>query len=203
MANPVHGVRGRGIARNGMALSLSLLLAASCATPLSESGQVLDEARAADRAAQSFPAADEDYFQGMDGGVALTADEVKGRNTWIVWTGGNDRFWDSITKSAFGAFDLLKIVSSHPELKYSRDNRFNYFGVVNEPCFAKPSGPDPRRFGLWLDTRQPGCAADPFANAAKYPGVAVGARGKSEAAGSYYGEPSGIVGLRLFPNPDF
>ena len=34
----------------------------------------------------------------MDGGVALTADEIKGRNTWIVWTGGNDRFWDALTR---------------------------------------------------------------------------------------------------------
>jgi hypothetical protein len=191
------------IARHTAVLSLSLLLAASCATPLPEPGQVLDEARAANRPAQSFPAADEDYFRAMDGGVALTQDEIKGRNTWIVWTGGNDRFWDAITKSAFGAFDLLKIVSSDPHLNYSRDNRFNYFGVINEPCFEKPAGPDPQRFGLWLDVRQPGCAADPFADAAKYPGVAVGARGKSEPTGSYYGEPSGIVGLRLFPNPDF
>jgi hypothetical protein len=139
----------------------------------------------------------------MDRGVALAPDEIKGRNTWIIWTGGNDRFWDSITNSAFGAFDLLKIVSSHPGLKYSRDTRFNYFGVINEPCFEKPTGPDPKRFGLWLDIRRPDCAPDPFANAQKYPGVAVGARGKSESTGSFYGEPSGIVGLRLFPNPAF
>ena len=31
----------------------------------------------------------------MDGGVALTPDEIKGRNMWLVWTGGNDRFWDT------------------------------------------------------------------------------------------------------------
>ena len=31
----------------------------------------------------------------------------------------------------------------------------------------------------------------------------VGARGKTVPVGSYYGEPTGIVGLRLFPNPDF
>ena len=30
-----------------------------------------------------------------------------------------------------------------------------------------------------------------------------GARGKTVPVGSYYGEPSGIVGLRLFPNPNF
>ena len=31
----------------------------------------------------------------------------------------------------------------------------------------------------------------------------IGARGDNIPVGSYYGEPSGIVGLRLFPNPDF
>jgi hypothetical protein len=33
--------------------------------------------------------------------------------------------------------------------------------------------------------------------------VAIGARGKGVPVGSYYGEPTGVVGLRLFPNPDF
>ena len=37
----------------------------------------------------------------------------------------------------------------------------------------------------------------------KYPGVKIGARGKNIPAGSYYGYATGIVGLRLFPNPDF
>ena len=51
----------------------------------------------AGRDAASFPAAGEDYFHDMDGGVALTPDEIKGRNIWLVWTGGNDRFWDKMT----------------------------------------------------------------------------------------------------------
>src|SRR5882672_5456226 len=101
----------RSIARQGVALSLSLLWLVGCATPLREPGTVLDEARVANRPAASFPAADEDFFRDMDGGIPLTQDEIKGRNTWIVWTGGNDRFWDVITQSAFGSFDLLKIVS--------------------------------------------------------------------------------------------
>ncbi|HEV2170390.1 MAG TPA: hypothetical protein VGR40_05555, partial [Candidatus Binatus sp.] len=167
------------------------------------SAQVIDGARQAGRAAQTFPAADEDYFHDMDGGVALTPDEVKGRNMWIVWTGGNDRLWDKLTNLTFGSFDLLKILSSYPGLKFSRDNRWNYLGLVNEPCFAKATGPDPKHFGLWLDQRDPKCPPDPFANAQKYPGVAVGARGKNIPAGSYYGEPTGILGLRLFPNPAF
>ena len=53
----------------------------------------------------------------------LTPDEVKGRNMWLIWTGGNDRLWDELTNLTFGSFDLLKILSSYPGLKYSRDNR--------------------------------------------------------------------------------
>jgi hypothetical protein len=184
-------------------LPLCLILLASCGKD--QPGHVLDEASRAGRSPASFPAADEDYFRPMDGGVALTREEVQGRNTWIVWTGGNDRFWDKISIDSFGAFDLLKIVSSHPELRASRDNRWNFLGLVNEPCFEKATGPDAARHGLWLDTRRADCAADPFENEKKYPGVAIGARGKSQnlPVGSFYGWATGIVGLRLFPNPDF
>jgi hypothetical protein len=49
---------------------------------------VVDEARQAGRSAQSFPAADEDYFRAMDGGIALSPDEVKGRNVEVMWLTG-------------------------------------------------------------------------------------------------------------------
>jgi hypothetical protein len=184
-------------------LSIGLILSIAWIAEDARAQTVVDEARQAGRAAQTFPAADEDYFQGMDGGVALTPGEVKGRNMWVVWTGGNDRLWDKLTNLTYGTFDLLKVLSSYPGLKYSRDNRFNYFGLVNEPCFTKATGPDSQRFGLWLDVRDPNCPPDPFANEQKYPGVAVGARGKNIPVGSYYGYPTGILGLRLFPNPAF
>src|ERR1044071_4181804 len=189
-----------------LARNLAALLCVLCLTGFDSGprpGQVLDEARAAGRDAASFPAADEDYFHGMDGGVALTPDEVKGRNMWLVWTGGNDRFWDGMTASTFGAFDLLKIVAYNPTEKIDRDRRWTYLGLINEPCFDAPAQPDPKRFGLLLDVRKSDCPADPFADATKYPGVKIGARGDAVPVGSYYGEPSGIVGLRLFPNPDF
>ena len=193
-------------------------------------GTVLDEARLANRPASDFEAADEDYFHDMDqnknGVIQLSPEEVKGRNTWVVWTGGNDRLWDKLTIASVGALDLLKTISSYPnaisknpndKMKFSRDNRWNYLGLVNEPCFEKPSGPDPERFGLWLDKRfvSADCPPDPFENESKYPGVRVGSRGKDlpegkylpkdrkMPVGSYYGYATGIVGLRLFPNPDF
>ncbi len=183
-----------------VAAALAALLLWGCGP---RPGHVLDEAQHAGRTAASFPQASEDYFHDMDRAVALTPDEVKGRNMWLVWTGGNDRFWDKMTRYTFGAFDLLKIVTSHPGQKFDRDSRWSWLGLVNEPCFARPSGPDPKRHGLWLDVRDAACPPDPFENAAKYPGVAVGARGKMQPVGSYFGDASGVVGLRLFPNPDF
>jgi hypothetical protein len=115
-------------ARATVFILLGAIVLAGCAVKTPLPGSVADEARRAGRAAQSFPAADEDYFREMDqnkdGLVALTANEVKGRNAWIVWTGGNDRFWDTISRLGNGALDFLKTLSSHPALKYGRDNRW-------------------------------------------------------------------------------
>jgi len=185
-------------------LSACVVMAPSCDNR-PRSGEVLDEAKKMGRSPASFPAADEDYFRRMDGGDSLTTEEVRGRNTWNVWTGGNDRFWDTITINSFGSVDLLKTLSSHPSLKFSRSTRWNHLGLVNEPCFEKPTGPDPARYGLWLDKRisSPDCPSDPFENETKYPGVRIGARGKNMPVGSFYGWGTGILGLRLFPNPAF
>lgn len=175
-------------------------------------GHVKDEALLAGRDASTFKAADEPYFHDMDGGIPLTPAEEQGRNTWIVWTAGNDRLWDRLIYNSAGALDFMKILSTHPSLpaKLGRDNRWEYLGLVNDPCFEKATGPDPQRWGLWLDKRRADCQPDPFENAQKYPGVQIGARGKTVGphgekleVGSYYGYETGIVGLRLFPNPDF
>lgn len=180
-----------------------------------KSGTVMDEAKLAGRDASTLQGASEDYFKQMDGGISLTDAEVQGRNNWIAWTAGNDRMWDQLTAATVGGLDFLKTLSSHSGLKFSRDTRWNYLGLVNEPCFEKATAPDPERWGLWLDkriTNSTDCPADPFADGIKYPGVKIGARGsklpfagdtKKLPVGSYYGYPSGVVGLRLFPNPAF
>jgi hypothetical protein len=192
-------------------------------------GHVKDEALLAGRDASSFPAADEDYFRDMDRTkdgildlVKLAPEPlkekdpnilVKGRNSWIVWTAGNDRLWDTLIYKSAGALDFLKILSSHPELLkidpwFSRDHRWEYLGLVNDPCFEKATGPDRDHWGLWLDKRKSGCTPDPFEDAQKYPGVKIGSRGtqvngKDFPVGSFYGYETGILGLRLFPNPAF
>jgi hypothetical protein len=190
-------------------------------------GDIKDEAMCVGRTADSLPGADEDYFRDMDNGAtkdpaalardlapylpgitteqALKAAAI-GRNNWIVWTAGNDRLWDALNKSSFGELDFLKTLSSHPsQTKFHRNNRWDRLGLVNEPCFTEPTGPREDRFGLWLDERDPNCVPDPFESESKYPGVKIGARGRSDKfpVGSYYGYATGVVGLRLFPNPAF
>ena len=188
-----------GVLIGGAALALLL---ASCEKGV-VSSLIQDEALRAGRTAESLQAADEDYFHDMDRAEPLTTDEIKGRDNWIVFSGGNDRFWDYMSRNSFGALDFLKTLSSEPSLGYGRHNRWQYLGLVNEPCFEEAKGPDPNRFGLWLDKRKADCPADPFENEQKYPGVKIGARGKTVPVGSSYGYATGIVGLRLFPNPDF
>jgi hypothetical protein len=191
-----------------------------------QAGHVQDEAMLAGRDAASLAGADEDYYADMDYGLTKNpegirasldsylpgisaADAVKrvaiGRNNWVVWTAGNDRIWDVLSVSSLGNLDLLKTISSHPSLQNKRSNRWSYLGLVNEPCFRQATGPRADRFNLWLDERVdgPGCGPDPFENEQKYPGVKYGARGKNIPAGSYYGYATGVVGLRLFPNPNF
>ncbi len=197
-----------------------------------------------------------DYFRDMDGGGQFTPEQVKGRNTWMIWTGGNEAFWNHLAQEgSFGTHDLLKTLSSYPcspdqaararryeaELAatprdsyggrpygaygearppgeypaaddeyggdqtyddsyrdfvckdtmyppggqapyryYSRDTRFCYQGLMNEPGFVKARRPD--EWGLCLDERV--APPEPFD-----PEV--------------YGRPSGVLGLRLYPNPEF
>lgn len=180
-----------------VALAVALLFLCGCKRAIK------DEALRAGRTAASFPAADEDYFHAMDRGHQLSLAEIRGRNNWNVWTGGNDRLWDYLANNSFGSLDLLKTVSSHSKLGYGRHNRWKYLGVVNEPCYQEATKGDEKRFGLWLDTRSSNCPPDPFENEGKYPGVKIGARGKTVPVGSFYGYGTGILGLRLFPNPDF
>jgi len=207
MAGGMDVIRIHSAVASSIIISLAVLILSCSKQP--QPGTVLDEAKLAGRTAASFPHAADDYFHDMDAVPRSTTDEVIGRNVWLVWTGGNDRFWNTMAGYTFGAFDLLKSISSHPSLGFSRANRWNYLGLVNEPCFETPAAPDPNRRGLWLDVRRKDCPADPFEDETRYPGVALGSRGKplsdgtTQPVGSFYGYATGIMGLRLFPNPDF
>lgn len=80
----------------------------------------------------------------MDGGIALSSDEIKGRNTWNLWCGGNEQFWDRVAREALGLFDLLKTIDSR-----HRGERFKELGLINQPGFKQATKPD--KYGLWID----------------------------------------------------
>ncbi|MFN0059123.1 MAG: hypothetical protein ACKVX7_11745 [Planctomycetota bacterium] len=128
------------------------------------------------RSTAAFPEITTDVFQAMDGGIALSADEIKGRNTWNLWAGGNEQFWDRMACESFGLMDLLKTLDSR-----RRGSRFKDVGLINEPGFRMATKPD--EFGLYLDER-----------------VEPAPAGIDESA---YGRSSGVLGFRLFPNPKF
>lgn len=150
-----------------------LLLVSGCG----DGPAALDEARLAGKKAADLPAAKVDYCAGMDGGIELTPEEVIGRNSWMLWTGGNERFWNHMAQNGYGVIDLLKLVDSR-----DRGTRFKRLGLVNEPGYRASREAD--EFGLYLD--------QPIPNAA---------RGGLDPV--LYGRSTGVLGLRLFPNPAF
>lgn len=174
-----------------------------------------------------------------------TNQEILGRNTWMLWCGGNEGFWDWLSTDSLGFIDLLKLVDSR-----NRGQRFDKGGLINEPGMMQSGGPD--RFGVWLDVPADGSTrewrnkhlekaferilqgqhpsqrglktyrqTEPGISAAGYDTYADASAGgsgrdaayqydpqKAEDATSYpppeiYGFSSGVVGLRLFPNPYF
>src|SRR5579883_1973387 len=74
----------------------------------------------------------------------LTKAENRGRCTWYLWTGGNDKYYREIAKRTNGSVDLLDLVDSR-----KRDERFKLYGTINEPECEKATEPD--EYGLWLD----------------------------------------------------
>jgi mono/diheme cytochrome c family protein len=120
-----------------------------------------------------FPGMD---FQGKDG--HLTAEQLQGRIVWNLWSGDNGGFWDYLATHAFGTSDLLKVVTS------PRGRRFEKYGLFNQPGYKRPDAPD--QYGLLIDVPRD----------AKYDF-------DSKVDLYTYGRSSGIMGLRVFPNPKF
>src|SRR5258708_31323538 len=80
----------------------------------------------------------------MDGGIDLSPDEIKGRNTWNLRCAGTEQFWERMSRESYGLIDLLKPIDSR-----SRPSRFKQMGLINEPGYKQATKPD--RDGLWID----------------------------------------------------
>ena len=132
---------------------------------------------------EDYKYVDFDPFPGMDvqgRNVTLTPQDINGRVVWNLWSGDNAGFWNWLSQYGFGTGDLLKMIAS------PRDKRFQTYGVVNQPGFMQAPRPD--QYGLLIDVpREPGSKYD------------IDKRIDLPT----YGMSSGIMGLRLFPNPKF
>ena len=125
----------------------------------------------------------------LDNGT-LDAGQIKGRNSWIMWTGGNQAFWDYLSTNSSGLVDMLKILDNRHT---AREDRFRLMGTIPTPGMRAPNGTvgdqkriDDEYFGLHLDI-----PTDKFKDHTTDPDYDV------------YGYATGIVGLRIWKNPAF
>src|SRR5438874_12346330 len=111
------------IATTGSCALVFCLLFAGC-----QKSEPIDEAKAAGLATADFPQITADIFKPMDGGIDLSPEEIMGRNTWNLWSGGNQHFWNRAAQDSYGLIDLLKTLDNR---KYPRGERFKTLAVVN------------------------------------------------------------------------
>jgi hypothetical protein len=109
-----------------------------------------------------------------------TDDQKLGRDTWFFYTGGTQKFYRIL--ATFGgqngiSVDFFRLLATNP------DARFRKIGLMNEPNFE---GKVEDEYGFLVDKSK----GDPIPGA--YP-----------TDPKLYGEPTGIIGLRKFPNPAF
>ncbi|HXT50344.1 MAG TPA: hypothetical protein VN811_04840, partial [Thermoanaerobaculia bacterium] len=152
---------------------------------------------------------------------------IRGQNTWILWGEGNEAFWGWLQEEGYGLTDFLILLDSR-----QRYNRFASAGLINQPGMKSQTNPDNRILGLYLDVadgnkiilQQPPTDIDPKTGKLEQgpppdphhppkplfiPGdpklyESVLARLPKDGLDyTVYGYPSGTLGLRLMPNPDF
>jgi hypothetical protein len=136
------------------------------------------------------------------------AEQRFGRNTWMFYTGSNQKFYRILARflGTNGiSVDFYRLLDSK-----RRPDRFRTLGVVNEPNFTQAADKETDEYGFRVDRWQ----GDPEGCYDEATGQALGRHGEPLAdpagkTGAYpwnprwYGEPTGIIGLRKFPNPAF
>ena len=162
-----------------VAIMVAMFLILSACRHEKQVSVIQDEPKLAGKTTADFPQITADVFKPMDGGLDLTPQEIMGRNAWNLWSGGTEIFWNHVSQDSYGLLDLLKMLDNRT---YQRGERFKTLGLVNEPGFRAATKPDPE-LGLWLDEQ-----------------VTPEPAGIDEKV---YGKPSGVLGFRLFPNPEF
>jgi mono/diheme cytochrome c family protein len=152
-----------------------------------------------------YPPAYRDYFEAMDS-VGTTKDrgttqlklepgQIVGRNAWVIWTGGNEAWWDWLARHGYGTIDLLKLIDDR-----SRETRFNRTGLINEPGTRPPMEEETANaFGV----RYARPITDPSTGREIHVEYRKDRENWAPPNPTVYGYPTGVIGLRLFPNPEF
>jgi hypothetical protein len=147
---------------------------------------------------------------------------IRGKNTWMLWGGGNDEFWNWAQQHAYGLVDFLVLLDSR-----KRANRFES-GMINQPGMRAQTDPARKLLGLYLDEAdgdrillraaqadlamptppipQPVGLSEPFdvgEDARAVYDETIRRLPKDGVDPLVYGYPSGVIGLRLMLNPDF
>jgi hypothetical protein len=149
--------------------------------------------------------AEMDYAAGADGKVGplkLSPEEIKGRNAWVLWAGGNEAFWDWLSRHSYGSLDLLKLIDSE-----ERGKRFARWGGMTNPDTVPPSPEETEAaYGVRFERlKDPAKKYTIDKNKVNY----ADPYKESYPAGAYvpdpkvYGYATGVVGLYLFWNPEF
>jgi hypothetical protein len=154
-------------------------------------------------------------------------DAIRGQNTWILWGEGNETFWNWLQQRGYGLVDFLILLDSR-----QREHRFRDAGLINQPGMKMQADRRKRILGLYLDQAngdkiklksppegdydengkpllgppQPPPGHPKYilkpGDQALYDSV-IAQLPKDGVDYDVYGYPSGVVGLRLMPNPDF
>ena len=160
------------------------------------------------------------------GSISKSAREaIRGQNTWLLWGEGNEAFWGWLQENGYGIADFLILVDSR-----NRENRFHDAGLINQPGMKSQRDPAKKILGLYLDQadgdnvllKQPDKDFDENGKLVKRPeppphhptqlfqpgdgnlySDTIAKLANDGVDPNIYGYPSGIVGLRLMPNPDF
>ena len=131
----------------------------------------------------------------------LTPLEQGGRDTWYFSTGGGIKdghvisdaaLWRKLSVLSHGQFDLVQAIDS----RY-RPDRFKKFGVINDPDCREATSPD--QYGLYLDICDSPDVPHPLKRDADGNPVLI----DGNPVLLDVGEPTGVMGLRKFPNPKF
>ena len=87
---------------------------------------------------------DGNFFGLMPADPSLTAEQKRGRCTWVLHTGGTENLFRRVTLKTGGKADALMLVDS----RY-RDKRWETLGAMNDPSCTPATQPD--QYGFWMD----------------------------------------------------